>query len=87
MLKIKDNIKLEELEKYGFVPRCEEFINTNGYRKIIGKYLIEISKFPIYYKNLYFYKKKKDGAYYMIKAKKRLIKDLIKNGLIEKVEE
>ena len=68
MLKIKDNVDLKELEKYGF-----KFIYGNSYynKKVrINSNTRKIRIVP-------------DGSPYEIDA----IYDLIKDGLVEKVEE
>ena len=82
MLKIKKQVKLEKLEKFGFK------LDLIHYQKFFenGKYLIEI---PFCFKfrgRIYFYKKR-NGFYFQTRTRKRLIKDLIKAGLVEKAQE
>ncbi len=78
--KIKDNVNLKELENFGYIKeKC-------CYRKFIGKYLIEVnSSFYKFYGKIIFHKKK-HNMYYFIKSKKKLIKDLIENNLVEEEE-
>jgi hypothetical protein len=75
MLKIKDNVDLKELEKFGFKYEYE--------------YVTEEQKSEFYYKNgLYIFlgnRKLDDDAYGIRELE--TIYDLIKDGLVEKVEE
>ncbi|MBQ8473170.1 MAG: hypothetical protein IJ501_06675 [Bacilli bacterium] len=81
MLKIKDNVDLKELEKYGFVY----FINgcrTYGYsyEALNGGYSIIIEKnneFPNY----------PNKRKIPLNIPQDLLYDLIKDGLVEKVED
>ena len=87
MLKIKDNVDLKELEKYGFEKDEETSMHL---RKFVGEYLIEICIYKYWLGHIHFYKKVKKGCYkghfWATNTKKRLIKDLIQAGLVEKVE-
>ena len=77
MLKIKDNIDLKELEKYGFAYQ-EEYVGEN-----------EEDLIKFYYKGgLYIFidDKKFDDDSYGIRDIE-VIYDLIKDGLVEKVKE
>ena len=82
MLKIKDNVDLKELEKYGFIK------GTFGYIKVLNEedYSIEVSiekefgEAIIYIKNDYY------DCDYKCNVPE-VIYDLIKDGLVEKVEE
>jgi hypothetical protein len=75
MLKIKDSVDLKELEKFGFKYEYE--------------YVTEEQKSEFYYKNgLYIFlgnRKLDDDAYGIRELE--TIYDLIKDGLVEKVEE
>ena len=82
MLKIKENVDLKDLEKYGFKDEVYD------YEKVLknGKYIIDVPTTFNDNRRIIFHKKK--GAFYIVtKPRKRLIKDLIKAGLIEKVKE
>ena len=76
MLKIRDDVDLKELEKYGFKYE-EEYVGENEE---------DLTKF--YYKNgLYIFlgnKKLDDDAYGIRELE--TIYDLIKDGLVEKVD-
>ena len=81
MLKIKNSIELEVLKKYGFKDEIYD------YEKVLknGKYIIDVPTTFNDNHRIIFHKKK--GAFYIVtKPRKRLIKDLIKDGLVEKVE-
>lgn len=80
MLKIKDNVDLKELEKYGF--KTLFYINApNVYKKEITRgvevnnYIISARNRIIYYNQMSVHNEL-DGTIY----------DLIKDGLVEKVE-
>ena len=93
MLKIKDNIKLEELEKYGFKGKetkydfndsfrftrpNEEyflFVDNNSYEIICykGKVYCQFDLWAF-------------APFEEIELKEEYIKDLIKDGIVEKVE-
>lgn len=83
MLKIKDNVDLKELEKYGF--ERTDFHYKRPYEKK-EKYLVAVATYnPLYGRIIFFEKMQKQ--YFPCKARKRLIKDLIQAELVEKVEE
>ena len=85
MLKIKDNVDLKELEKYGF-----EFDYERKYGKIHYKDIMWVVK-DINHKTNLFRWVLTCGDGYMSKPEEfeiqDLLYDLIKNGLVEKVEE
>ena len=85
MLKIKDNVDLKELEKYGFEERTYEYTKIYDLRE----YTIWVSVVKddpsyndryIYIKNDYY-----DADYDALAPD--VMYDLIKDGLVEKVEE
>lgn len=79
MFKIKDNVDFKELEKYGYEYKYGEYEK----RFKNGKYIIDIPTIFSISRRIIFHKKK--GTFYIItKPRKRLIKDLIKAGLVEK---
>lgn len=82
MLKIKDSVELKELEKYGF--KIEP--GKSYYYKTISEieFFIWITK-GYDYKSRHIYIEVKD--YSMIITEFDIIFDLIKDGLVEKVEE
>ena len=98
MLKIKDNVDLKELEKYGAKARYDE--NTGEIIEI--NFYDEKYKMTSWYLKLKFYKTTKT-IFHFIKKKKifvleypephnfcnkvDLLYDLIKDGLVEKVGE
>ena len=80
MLKIKDNVKLEELEKYGF----RNFILFCDYNKDVYEFLrskhLNVNKETkeIYLEKLEIWQDSRESL--------DLLYDLIKNGLVEKVD-
>ena len=97
MLKIKDNVDLKELEKYGLKPKYDEdtgeikgFIserNVCRYIFILPFKRKRIGFIKNYYNNFvisdefYFY-----GDYFSRHFDEDLLYDLIKDGLVEKVD-
>jgi hypothetical protein len=84
MLKLKDNVDLKKLEKYGFK------ISKNGYYYIIDdeeELLISADKESIHYKQIRLYLG--DEYYECFTGDDTFDKlyDLIKNDLVEKVDE
>ena len=79
MLKIKDNVDLKELKKYGFAEYDKEYtrVYNNGIVTDITKETREIRDIDTDYKFL------------MMKdlGESKRVNDLIKDGLVEKVEE
>ena len=88
MLKIKDDIDLKELEKYGF--RFDRY--SNKYTKVVA--------YPFFYIDIDIYIDNPNFQHREIKAYSSIIydivkedwieiniQDLIKDGLVEKVEE
>ena len=73
MLKIKDNVDLNELEKYGF---------ENGMRDLKDDEYSYVSVFA----NRRLYTMYNDDEYFA-PTKEYEVDDLIKDGLVEKVEE
>lgn len=80
MLKIKDNVDLKELEKYGFKynelnkgyeVRSKHFNWGNGYMFVYGNHNLMFNQSP-YYTNEHF----------LID----ILYDLIKDGLVEKID-
>ena len=99
MLKIKDNVDLKVLEKYGIYPRYEMINKTTGETTLDGYQTFE-AKFS----GLFFKKKKtklitriigfKDKKFCLVLNADKfgvpdmdLLYDLIKDGLVEKVED
>jgi len=89
MLKIKDNVELKELEKYGFVEKHCEIPNYETYYEIsdrcyyfCNQYLLISAKTRIIEMGI------DDEAYCVDVGTKYLpiIYDLIQAGLVEKVE-
>lgn len=78
MLKIKDNVNLKELEKYGFAEYKKEYTRAynNGIVTDITKDTREIRDIDTGYKFLIM----KDLG------ESKRVNDLIKDGLVEKVE-
>ena len=82
MLKIKDNVDLKELEKYGFKLEPEHsyyYKNCDGYELFIWKTKGYDYKQRCIYVEV--------GEYAMILNDFDTLYDLIKDGLVEKVEE
>lgn len=78
MLKIKDNVDLKELEKYGFkYDKGYEWQNVICYKYVYEDYCIEAFKDEI---RMYIFE---DGLFIDIPE---IIYDLIKDGLVEKVD-
>ena len=79
MLKIKDDVDLKELEKYGFVEYKKEYARhyKNDIETCIDRETREIRDFDT------------DYSFTMIKdlGESTRVNDLIKDGLVEKVEE
>lgn len=79
MLKIKDNVELKELEKYGFIGYIREYSRkyNNDIITCIDKETREIRDIDTDYKFL------------MMKdlGESKRVNDLIKDGLVEKVED
>ena len=103
MLKIKDNVDLKELEKYGFKYREDYFIKYLYSTKTIG---VRVEPECAGEENKYFYvainnygehTTLNDVLYYIVEYKKQLerdieeikelFNDLTKDGLVEKVGE
>ena len=100
MLKIKDDVDLKELEKFGFKPKYDE---DTGELKEYYKEYCEKLKEACYYEKIGFYVTKKKrlfstkrnccGHLWDIFSERfgnqimNLIYDLIQAGLVEKVEE
>ncbi|MBR6515884.1 MAG: hypothetical protein IKT40_03395 [Bacilli bacterium] len=82
MLKIKDNVNLKELEKYGFKQIDFHYKRPYGKKE---KYLVAVATYNPFYGRIIFFEKIQK-QYFPCKVKKRLIKDLIKDELIEKTE-
>lgn len=81
MLKIKDNIDLKELEKYGFKLSNDKTICEYGY----DKYDVTIyfsTKNRILKSDVPFYSDLEDSDSHL-----EVLYDLIKDGLVEKVED
>jgi len=80
MLKIKDNVNLKELEKYRFVEYKDCFVRdyNNDFETLVDKKTREVFKVDYEYKFL-------ENKYYSNSTYK--INDLIKDGLVEKVED
>lgn len=82
MLRIKKDVDLKELEKYGFKRLDFHYERPYGKKE---KYLVAVATYnPFYGKIIFFEKIQKQ--YLPCKARKKLIKNLIKDGLVEKVE-
>lgn len=79
MLKIKDNVDLKELEKYGFEKRTWGYYQKFNYEYYNVKIDIESDRVYIIIHNDY----NDDYSCYI----PDVIYDLIKDGLIEKVDE
>ena len=73
MLKIKDNIDLKELEKFGFVDKKRDFINNDFGGEFIG-----VDKFN---RGIYI---QVENMYSIAEDSFGLIFDLIKADLVEK---
>ena len=73
MLKIKDNVDLKELEKYGF--KYEQYYNYGKYYMLRrnGKVIIRVTE--------------RELTLHSNKETYSTLYDLIKDGLVEKVEE
>ena len=96
MLKIKDNVDLKELEKYGFKPKYDEDTGKIEYvEKICGRH----GWYGGTYNKLLFKRKKMRfriedlrvmdlsiGDIYYIEDIYETLYDLIKDGLVEKVK-
>ena len=97
MLKIKDNVDLKELEKFGFYKMNESYMNPYGYELKVeepedesnwsesGFGMIEVDEFDVDLKKdrtLHLYTTTDDEVWWDIDV----IYDLIKAGLVEKVE-
>lgn len=82
MLKIKDNVDLKELKKYGFKLEAEKSYYYKSMNEI--EVFVWITK-GYDYKPRYIYIEVKD--YSMIVTEFDIIFDLIKDGLVEKVED
>lgn len=80
MLKVKDNVNLKELEKYGFKEYNDSYSRdyNNDYLTRIDKETREILKVDYEWSFL-------ENKYY--KNSKYRIQDLIDAGLVEKVED
>ena len=87
MLKIKDNVDLKELEKYGFI---QDEMYGNGYSKIIcmGRrgQMFELVVYSNENRTIYGYSTGADGDGETDFIDNTLY-DLIKDGLVEKVGE
>ena len=80
MLKIKDNVDLKELEKYGFKPKYDEdsgIINRYKHRNIEFVYVCINDRELV----------ATDSKYEEQKPVNDLLYDLIKDDLVEKVKE
>ena len=94
MLKIKDNVDLKELEKYGFKGKEYKYDFNDWFRftrpyenffVLVNNYTREIVCYDgeAYHKlDLY----TNASSYTLIETKEEYIKDLIKDGLVDKVE-
>jgi len=80
MLKIKDNVDLKGLEKYGFIEYNDCFIRdyNNDFETLVDKKTREVFKVDYEYKFL-------ENKYYSNSTYK--INDLIQDGLVEKVDD
>jgi len=90
MLKIKENIDLKELEKYGFEDMCDIYGYYYREYKIIAPYFTEFIGVDMG-RCIGAYKNADDDirsiSTYDDESIKELIDDLIKDGIVEKVEE
>jgi hypothetical protein len=79
MLKIKDNVDLKELEKYGFTQGFRRGFNNPVVTVYItrGRNVVIVSPDNCWWDNEYYYNYGSDTD---------IIYDLIKDGLVEKVE-
>lgn len=82
MLKIKDNVDLKELEKFGF-----EFYK-NGYERLYAPCnFLRIMPFEPYARQIYIYQNTLFGGInYKLLKDESIVSDLIQAGLVEKVE-
>ena len=80
MLKIKDNVDLKELEKYGFNKYGWNYRQTFDYEYYEVVIIVELDRKNIIIQNDYY---DSDYACYI----PDVLYDLIKDGLVEKVEE
>lgn len=83
MLKIKDNIDLKELEKFGF-EKFFKYYDTNGIKEIIGTTHITVDSSTN--ELIVFYSAIEDCSVALDNVTDLLF-DLIKAGLVEKVKE
>ena len=79
MLKIKDNIDLKELEKYGFKNKGCNYRQKFDYKYYEVEIIIELDRKYIIIQNDYY---DSDFACYL----PNVLYDLIKDGLVEKVD-
>ncbi len=102
MLKLKDNVDLKELEKFGFKPKYDEdtgkivryvYLKPINYNKNSKNQYIEAIevKYVEYVKNHDDFFKQQDISYWGITQHEfdvlDILYDLIQAGLVEKVEE
>lgn len=80
MLKIKDNVNLKELEKYGFHKPNSTTLKNVGYENIDGIWIIKEDK------KLRITNSDKINGFYDNALSNNLY-DLIQDGLVEKVKE
>ena len=92
MLKIKDNVNLKELEKFGFVLKKDDSIlNYNVYEKRVSIGTIDV--YPDitykldYERGLFFHTTYASYYYPSNNEGLETIFDLIQAGLVEKIEE
>lgn len=78
MLKIKDNVDLKELEKYGFRPRYNTYTGQIDFYELFPENKLSIRMdCPVY-------RRIACDKYYDIAE---ILYDLIKDGLVEKVQD
>lgn len=94
MLKIKDNIDLKELEKFGFhnvdwdYENDCEMENANCYGEFYSKRIFyDDSYCDIYLDNKKIYIRMKDYRFYLLNCVCETLFDLIKADLVEKVDD
>jgi len=86
MLKIKDNVDLKELEKYGFKYNKERMYNNPCYKHIEKPIAININKWEIPYIGHMEKREVVSLSWDFNEDLFEVIYDLTKNGLLEKVE-